>query len=78
VIANTSALVIAANASRRRISISSLSSNVGSVFIQATGAGAGRGIELQSGQTFEIKTTAAFDVRNDSGAACTVMRFEET
>jgi hypothetical protein len=69
---------IAANLSRRRITVSSLSTNTGSVFIQAVGAGAGRGIELQPGQVIELKTTAAFDIRNDSGASQTYSTFEET
>lgn len=77
-ILNAAALAVGANAARRRISVCSLSANTGSVFVQATGAGAGVGIELQPGQTIELKTTAAFDVRNDSGATQTVMRFEET
>ncbi len=78
VIATASALAIAANTARRRLSISALSTNTGSVFVQANAAGAGRGIELQPGMTVELKTTAAVDVRNDSGANQTVMRFEET
>lgn len=69
---------IAANLSRRRISVCSLSTNIGSLFIQAVGAGAGRGIELQPGVTLELKTTAAFDIRNDSGASQTYSTFEET
>jgi len=69
---------IAANATRRRITLSSLSTNTGSVFVQATGAGAGRGIELQPGMTVELRTTAAFDIRNDSGAVQTIGIFEES
>lgn len=69
---------IAANLSRRRISICALSTNTGSLFIQAVAAGAGRGIELQAGMTLEFKTTAALDVRNDSGANQTYSTFEET
>jgi len=78
VINNAAALVIAANAARLRLTISALSTNTGSVFVQATGAGAGRGVELQPGIVMEFRTRAALDVRNDSGAAQTVMRFEET
>src|SRR5688572_14662431 len=55
VIANASALAVAASATRRRITLSALSTNTGSVFIQATGAGAGRGIELQPGTFVELK-----------------------
>jgi hypothetical protein len=69
---------IAANPARRRITVASLSTNTGSLFLQATGAGAGRGIELQPGTFVELKTTAAFDVRNDSGVNQTYMLFEET
>lgn len=69
---------IAANLSRRRISICAPSTNTGSLFVQAVGAGAGRGVELQPGTTLEFKTTAALDIRNDSGATQAYSTFEET
>lgn len=69
---------IAANASRRRITVCAPSANTGSLFLQATGAGPGRGIELQPGTFVELKTTAAFDIRNDSGATQAYTLFEET
>lgn len=69
---------IAANLLRRRITVCNLSTNLGSVFIQAPAAGAGIGIELQAGTFVELDTTSAFDLRNDSGAAVTVTTFEET
>jgi hypothetical protein len=78
VIANTAALAIAANVARRRITVGSLSTNVGSVRVQSAGAGANKGLELQPGTFMELDTTAAFDVRNDSGAAVTVYVFEES
>ena len=78
VITTGAALAVGANLSRKVITISSLSTGTGSVFIQATGAGAGRGIELQPGQSVALTNTSAFDVRNDSGVSVTVMRFEET
>jgi hypothetical protein len=77
VIANGAALAVAANSARRRITICNLSSNLGSVFVQATGAGAGRGIEVQPGMNAEMHGIYAFDVRNDSGASVTVTRTEE-
>lgn len=76
-IANLAALSVVANLSRKRITLSALSTNTGSVFVQSPGAGANIGIELQPGMTLEIKGTYAFDVRNDSGAAQVVNRFEE-
>jgi len=69
---------IAANLSRKRITVSSISTNTGSLYLQSVGAGAGRGLELQPGMSLEIKTTAAIDVRNDSGASQTYTIFEET
>lgn len=78
VIGNATALAIAANVARRRITVGSLSTNAGSVRIQSTGAGANKGLELQPGTFMELDTTAAFDVRNDSGASVTVYVFEES
>jgi hypothetical protein len=69
---------IAANTSRRRITICALSTNTGSLFVQAVGAGAGRGYELQPGTSAEFRTTAALDIRNDSGATQAYMTFEES
>lgn len=78
VVGTAAASTIAANLLRRRITICSLSTNTGSVFIQTVGAGAGRGIELQPGQFVEIDNTVAMDVRNDSGANQTFTVFEES
>lgn len=77
-VANASATTVAANLLRRRITFCSPSTNSGSVFLQAVGAGAGRGIELQAGIFIEIDNTAAIDIRNDSGAVQTITTFEET
>ena len=77
VIVTAAALAIAANLSRRRITVGSLSTNTGSVRVQSTGAGANKGLELQPGTFMELDTTAAFDVRNDSGASQTVQVLEE-
>ena len=71
------ASAIPANASRRRITVGALSSNTGSLRIQSTGAGASRGLELQPGTFVELKTAAAFDVRNDSGATQSYYVLEE-
>jgi hypothetical protein len=77
-VANTNKVSLAANLTRRRITICALSTNTGSVFVQAPAAGAGIGIELQPGTFTEFDTTAALDVRNDSGAIQTITTFEET
>jgi hypothetical protein len=78
VIANASALSIAANASRKRITIANLSTGGGSVFIQSPGAGAGRGVEVQSGMNHIVRGAYAFAVRNDSGSSQTIMQTEES
>jgi hypothetical protein len=77
VIANTSAFSVSGSPSRRRITVGALSTNAGSVRIQSVAAGANRGLELQPGTFVELDTTAAFDIRNDSGAACTVYFLDE-
>lgn len=77
-VVTATASTIAANLSRRRITICALSTNTGSMFVQAVGAGAGRGVELQPGLFLELKTTASIDVRNDSGANQTYTTTEET
>lgn len=69
---------IAANLSRRRITICSLTSNTTNFFVQAVGAGAGRGIEIQPGTYTEFRTTAALDIRNDSGSTVAYTVFEES
>ncbi len=69
---------IAGNAARRRITICSLAANTTNFFVQAVGAGAGRGIEMQPGTFAEFRTTAALDVRNDSGSTVAYTVFEET
>lgn len=69
---------IAANLSRRAITIGALKANTGEIRVQSTGAGANRGIELQPGQSVTLNNTAAIDVRNDSGAAQSYYAFEET
>ncbi len=77
---NGTASTIAANALRRRITISNPSDNAtpGLIYVQAPGSGAGRGYPLDPGLSGEFKTTAALDVRNDSGGAVDFTRFEET
>ncbi len=77
-VVTATASTVAANLLRRRITVSALSTNTGSLFIQAVGAGAGRGIELQPGTFVEIDNTSAFDLRNDTGANQTYSTFEET
>ncbi len=77
-VANAAASAIAANLARRRITIGAPSGNTGSLYVQATGAGANRGLELQPGTFIEVRSTAALDVRNDSGAAQNYTIFEES
>lgn len=69
---------IAANLSRKAITIGALSTNTGSLRIQSPVAGANRGWELQPGMTLTLTNTAAFNVRNDSGASQSYWIFEET
>ena len=74
------ASTIAANPLRKRITIANPSDNAtpGLLYVQAVGAGVGRGIPLDTGMFVELKTTAAIDVRNDSGASVDFTTFEET
>ena len=78
--ATAGATTIAANPARRRITICNPSDNAtpGLLYVQAVGAGAGRGLPLDPGLTAEFKTTAALDVRNDSGVSVDFTVFEET
>jgi hypothetical protein len=78
VVATASATTVAANLARRRITVSNNSSSTGSVFAQTVAAGAGRGLEIQPGQSLEIRGTYTFDLRNDSGGNCTISTFEES
>lgn len=74
------ATTIAANAARRRITIANPSDNLtpGLLYLQAVGAGVGRGIPLDTGMFVELRTTAAIDVRNDSGVSVDFTVLEET
>lgn len=74
------ASTIAANPARKRITIANPSDNAtpGLLYVQAVGAGAGRGIPLDPGLFVELATTAAIDIRNDSGASVDFTQFEET
>lgn len=67
---------IAANLSRRTITIGSLSTNTGSVRVQTAALGAGFGLELQPGTWETFPVTSAIDVRNDSGATQTIWQLE--
>lgn len=79
-VANANKVTIAANLARRRITISNPSDNAtpGLVYVQTAAAGAGRGYPLDSGLSVEFRTTAALDVRNDSGGAVDITTFEES
>lgn len=76
VITTANKFSLAANLARRTITIGSLSTNTGSVRIQLPAAGAGFGLELQPGQWETLPTTAAIDIRNDSGVSNTVWFLE--
>ncbi len=77
-VTTATASTIAANLTRRRITVCAPSTNTGSVYIQTVAAGANRGIELQPGTFVEMRTTAAMDIRNDSGASQAFTTFEES
>jgi hypothetical protein len=74
---NGSASSIAANLSRKSLTIGALSTNAGSLRVQSVGAGANKGRELQGGTTVTYCNTGAFDVRNDSGGALSYWLEEE-
>lgn len=62
---------IAANLTRRRITIGVLSTESVGVRVRASGAPASSGIEIQPGTFVEFRTTAALEVRNDDAAVAT-------
>jgi hypothetical protein len=77
--ATASASTIAANPARRRITICPALANSGTLYAQSVGAAqANAGIPLQAGTFTEFDTTAAIDVRNDTGANQTYSVFEES
>lgn len=79
VVANTNKQSVAANLSRKAITLANPSTLVqGSVFLQSPAAGPGLGIEIQNGTFLTINNTDAFDLRNDSGGAVTINVFEQT
>lgn len=67
VLAPAAQTAIAANLTRRRITIGNLSTSLASLFVSQAG-GDGRGIEIQPGTFTEFKTTAALIVRNVTGS----------
>jgi hypothetical protein len=70
--------VIAANLTRKRITVGNLSTNTVALRVRAVGA-TGGGAELQPGMSYEFRTTAALEVRNNDGAvAGSYWIFEET
>ncbi len=77
-LANASSADIAANAARRRITVNASSTNSGSLWIRDQTATTNGGIELQPGLFVELRTTAAFRIRNNSGAAQSYSLQEET
>lgn len=76
-LATANAISIPQNLNRNSITISNVTGSTGSVFIQSVAAGAGKGTELQVGQSITITGTYAFDIRNDSGGNCTITTFED-
>lgn len=75
---NASFATIAANLSRKSLTIGALASNTGNLRVQSAGAGSTKGRELQPGTTVTYVNTGAFDVRNDSGATQSIWIEEET
>jgi hypothetical protein len=70
---------IAANLSRRSITIGSLSTNSGVIFAGESGStDATHGVEIQPGTNFRFETTAAVDIFNGSGATQTYWVLEES
>ena len=69
---------IAANLSRRRITVNASSTNTASLWIRDQAAITNGGIELQPGLFVELKTTAAFRIRNNSAGAQSYSLTEET
>lgn len=77
-VANGASGTIAANTSRKRLSICNPSTNGGSFWLMDANNASPRGIELQAGTTIELKNTAAIFVRNDSGGPQSYTYLEET
>lgn len=71
------AQIVAASITRRRMRVQADSTNPGSVFIR-TAAGTSNIFELQPGVSQAFDTFDELFARNDTGANCTVYRFEET
>lgn len=70
--------IVAANPTRRRVTICNPSTALGSFFIRPTLAGANNLLEVQPGTFTEFDTTAAIFGRNDSGGALSALVLEET
>lgn len=68
--------VIAANPSRRRITIGNRETSAGIIRVSGAG-GAGHGVVLQPGVFAEFDTTASITVRADTASAATWYAFEE-
>lgn len=77
-LATATSLDIAANTSRRRITICNASTSAGAVWIRDQSATTSAGIELQPGQSVTMETTAALRVRNNSGSSADISTLEET
>lgn len=78
-LAATDTDTIAANASRRRITIGVLSTSPVGVRVKKEGDAGARGLEISPGTFVEIRTTAALDIHNtDAADAATYYVFEET
>lgn len=70
---------IAANLSRKRITIGVLSTELVGVRAQAVGANDASGVEIQPGTSYTFETTASIDVRNnDATNATSYWILEET
>lgn len=72
----TQGALIAANVTRKRITVTASSANAGICFVRAVG-GANNLAELAPGMSWQFKGTYALEVRNDTGAAANFYLFEE-
>lgn len=68
---------IAANLSRRALTVGVLSSSSGSL-LAGQGADATHGVEIQPGMSWRFETTAAIDIYNATAAAQTFWTMEES
>lgn len=77
-LATGNSLDVSANLSRKRISVHNESISLGSVWFRDQAATADAGVEIQPGTSREFSNTAAFRIRNNSGASANISFNEES